>query len=159
MFYTTKWAVTAAYSFLVKVLFHSSCYTVAINGVDRYLRIKYCRNFEAVWTTRLALKLFCVAFYFLCFATSSTSIDRFCIRKTEYCYTNLYCSWWCCDRFDNIPSSSNYLNIKCSSQRVNSCCVRNNQQKDYQAKYANHVIVMRFHHSASNSLHCRWKYS
>ena len=88
---------------------------------------------------------------FLCFSSTSSSIDRLCIRETTYCYTNLYCSWWCCDRFDNIPSNSNYPDVKCSTQRVNSCCVRYNQQKDYQVKYANHVIGMRFHHFPSNS--------
>ena len=43
MFYTTKCSIIEAYLFLVTLLLHLSCYTVAIIGVDRYLRIKHYR--------------------------------------------------------------------------------------------------------------------
>ena len=62
MFYTTKCSIIEAYLFLVTLSLHLSCYTLAIIGVDRYLRIKH-RNFRTIWTRRVVLKLFFVAVF------------------------------------------------------------------------------------------------
>ena len=63
MFYTTKCSIIEAYLFLVTLLLHLSCYSLAIIGVDRYLRIKHYRNFRTMWTRRVVLKLFFVAVF------------------------------------------------------------------------------------------------
>ena len=63
MFYTTKCSIIEAYLFLVTLSLHLSCYTLAIIGVDRYLRIKHYRNFRTIWTRRVVLKLFFVAVF------------------------------------------------------------------------------------------------
>ena len=63
MFYV--FTIIEVYSFFVTFFLHSSCYTVTIIGVDRYLRIKHCRNFRTIWTTAVVLKLFRVAVFFL----------------------------------------------------------------------------------------------
>ena len=45
MLFSRNCAVIEAYLFLVAFLLHSSCYTVALIGVDRYLRIKHYGDF------------------------------------------------------------------------------------------------------------------
>ena len=111
MFYATKCTIIEVWSFLVTLFLHSSCYTVAMIGLDRYLRIKHYRNF---WDNDICIEII-LRSGFLCFDPSSTRIDRFCIEEAAYCYTTLYCNWWCCDSFDNITSNSDYPNIKCST--------------------------------------------
>ena len=41
--------------FIAVFLVHLSMYTVAIMGIDRYLRIKHYANFKAIWTKRVVL--------------------------------------------------------------------------------------------------------
>ena len=44
-------------AFVNVFLVHLSMYTIAIIGVDRYLRIKHHLNFKALWTTRVIIVL------------------------------------------------------------------------------------------------------
>ena len=55
--------IEASYSFLSAFLLHSSCYTVALIGVDHYLRIKHYGDFRNFWTTRVVLKFTCVSVF------------------------------------------------------------------------------------------------
>ena len=41
--------------FIAVFLVHLSMYTIAIMGIDRYLRIKHYANFKAIWTKRVVL--------------------------------------------------------------------------------------------------------
>ena len=43
---------------------HLSMYSIAIIGIDHYLRIKHYANFKALWTTRVVLTLICVLSFF-----------------------------------------------------------------------------------------------
>ena len=61
--FSKKCSVIEAYSFLSAFLLHSSYYTVALIGVDRYLRIKYYGDFGNFWTTRVVLKFTCVSIF------------------------------------------------------------------------------------------------
>ena len=63
MLFSRNCAVIEAYLFLVAFLLHSSCYTVALIGVDRYLRIKHYGDFKNFWTTRVVFKFTFVAIF------------------------------------------------------------------------------------------------
>ena len=63
MLFSTKCSVIEAFLFVSVFLLHSSCYTVALIGVDRYLRIKHCGDFKNFWTTRVILKLTCAVIF------------------------------------------------------------------------------------------------
>ena len=52
--------------FIAVFLVHLSMYTIAIMGIDRYLRIKHYANFKAIWTERVVL-VFISAEIFLAF--------------------------------------------------------------------------------------------
>ena len=41
-------------------LAHLSSYTIAIIGIDRYVRIKYYINFRTIWTTKVVRSIICV---------------------------------------------------------------------------------------------------
>ena len=49
--------------YLVAILLYSSCYTVALTGVDRYLRNKHYGDFRNFWTTRVVLKFIFAAIF------------------------------------------------------------------------------------------------
>ena len=59
--FSTKCSVIEAFLFVLAFLLHSSCYTVALIAVDRYLRIKRFGDFRNFWTTTVVLKLTCAA--------------------------------------------------------------------------------------------------
>ena len=63
MLFSRNCAVIKAYLFLVAFLLRSSCYTVALIGVDRYLRIKHYGDFKNFWTTRVVFKFPFVAIF------------------------------------------------------------------------------------------------
>ena len=63
IFFLTKCSVIEAFLFLSAFLLHSSCYTVALIGIDRYLRIKHFGHFKTFWTTRVVLRLTCAAVF------------------------------------------------------------------------------------------------
>ena len=63
-FYDTNCLVATACLFVSVFLTHVSGYTIAIIGIDRYIRIKYFVNFKAIWTTRVVLTLSCAGCFF-----------------------------------------------------------------------------------------------
>ena len=62
--YDTNCLVATACLFVTAFLTHVSGYTIAIIGIDRYIRIKYFVNFKAIWTTRVVLTLSCIGCFF-----------------------------------------------------------------------------------------------
>ena len=58
-FYNANCLVATTCLFVSVFLTHVSGYTIAIIGIDRYIRIKYFVNFKAIWTTRVVLTLSC----------------------------------------------------------------------------------------------------
>ena len=63
-FYDTNCLIVTACLFVSVFLTHVSGYTIAIIGIDRYIRIKYFVNFKAIWTTRVVLTLSCMGCVF-----------------------------------------------------------------------------------------------
>ena len=55
MLYQQNCVIGVVYMFIMIYFFHLSMYTVAVIGIDRYLRIKHYANFKALWTKRVAL--------------------------------------------------------------------------------------------------------
>ena len=71
--YNSSCSIVTASVFASVFLTHLSGYTIAIIGIDRYIRIKYYSKFKAIWTTRVVLVLFfiqCVLAFFQAFAMS-----------------------------------------------------------------------------------------
>ena len=56
-------------------LAHLSGYTIAIIGIDRYIRIKYYSKFKTIWTTRVVLVLFYVECILALFQALIMTID------------------------------------------------------------------------------------
>ena len=56
-------------------LTHLSGYTIAIIGIDRYIRIKYYSKFKAIWTTRVVLVLFYIECLLALFQALMMTID------------------------------------------------------------------------------------
>ena len=51
------------YSYFIvcfRFLANLSSYTIAIIGIDRYIRTKYYTNFRAIWTTKVVTSLICI---------------------------------------------------------------------------------------------------
>ena len=63
-FYKANCLVATTCLFVSVFLTHVSGYTIAIIGIDRYIRIKYFVNFKAIWTTRVVLTLSCIGCIF-----------------------------------------------------------------------------------------------
>ena len=63
LFYATHCSVGEVYAFFSVFLLHISGYTIAIIGVDRYLRIRYYAIFKTIWTTKKVLKLTLILFF------------------------------------------------------------------------------------------------
>ena len=59
--YGAKCSVIHASVCVSTFLAHLSSYTIAIIGIDRYVRIKYYTNFRAIWTTNVVTSLICAA--------------------------------------------------------------------------------------------------
>ena len=55
-FYNANCLVATTCLFVSAFLTHVSGYTIAIIGIDCYIRIKYFVNFKSIWTTRVVLK-------------------------------------------------------------------------------------------------------
>ena len=58
--YGAKRSVTHSLMWVSIFLAHLSSYTIAIIGIDRYVRIKYCTHFRTIWTTKVIISLTCV---------------------------------------------------------------------------------------------------
>ena len=58
--YGAKRSVTHSLMWVSIFLAHLSSYTIAIIGIDRYVRIKYCKHFRTIWTTKVIISLTCV---------------------------------------------------------------------------------------------------
>ena len=63
IFFQQNAPVIKAFLFASLFLLRSSCYTVALIGIDRYLRIKHFRHFKTFWTTRVVLRLTCAVVF------------------------------------------------------------------------------------------------
>ena len=63
-FYNANCLVTTTCLFVSAFLTHVSGYTIAIIGIDCYIRIKYFVNFKSIWTTRVVLTLSCIGYIF-----------------------------------------------------------------------------------------------
>lgn len=61
--FSTKCPVIEAFLFASVFLLRSSFYTVALIGIDRYLRIKHFGHFKTFWTTRVVLRLTCAVVF------------------------------------------------------------------------------------------------
>ena len=55
-------------------LAHLSFYTIAIIGTDRYVRIKYYTNFQAIWTTKVVTSLICAGCLLALFQAITLSV-------------------------------------------------------------------------------------
>ena len=55
IFYEKSCSTMDLYAFITVFSVHLSMYTIALIGIDRYLRIKHYANFKALWTTRAVL--------------------------------------------------------------------------------------------------------
>ena len=55
--YEKKCILMDIYGFAAVFILHLSMYTIAIIGIDRYIRIKHYVNFKTLWTTRVVLTL------------------------------------------------------------------------------------------------------
>ena len=51
------------HAFVASFIVHLSIYTIAIIGIDRYIRIKHFVNFKTLWTTRVLLTLIFIAVF------------------------------------------------------------------------------------------------
>ena len=67
LFYVTHCSVVEAYAFFSVFLLHTSGYTIAIIGVDRYLRIRYYAIINTIWTTKKVLKSTLILFFLALF--------------------------------------------------------------------------------------------
>ena len=65
--YKQKCLVKMVSRFSSEFLTHLSGYTIAITGIDRYMRIKFYANLRALWTIRVASTLMCVGFFLALF--------------------------------------------------------------------------------------------
>ena len=62
LFYATHCSFVEVYAFFSVFLLHTSGYTIAMIGVDRYLRIRFYAIFKTIWTTKKVLKLTLILF-------------------------------------------------------------------------------------------------
>lgn len=56
LLYVINCSLLLAQIFFSVFLTHLSMYTIAIIGVDRYVRIKYYVNFKTMWTKKVDLR-------------------------------------------------------------------------------------------------------
>ena len=70
------------FSYYSLFLTHVSGYTIAIIGIDRYIRIKYFVNFKAIRTTRVVLTLSCIGCIFALIQALMIRTDLL-LRKVE----------------------------------------------------------------------------
>ena len=61
MFYVQSCLVAHASIFVLVFGVHLLMYTIAIIGVDRYLRIKHYASFKAIWTTKIVISLISIS--------------------------------------------------------------------------------------------------
>ena len=73
--YFSSCSVNTASVFASVFLAHLSGYTIAIIGIDRYIRIKYYSKFKAIWTTRVVLVLFYIECLLALFQALMMTID------------------------------------------------------------------------------------
>ena len=73
--YFSSCSVNIASVFASVFLAHLSGYTIAIIGIDRYIRIKYYSKFKTIWTTRVVLVLFYVECILALFQALIMTID------------------------------------------------------------------------------------
>ena len=74
--------------FIAVFLVHLSMYTIAIMGIDRYLRIKHYANFKAIWTERVVL-VFISAEIFLAFLQAIMTLIGL-LTETEHIVVPVY---------------------------------------------------------------------
>ena len=66
IFYKRNCILIYTHAFVAVFILHLSMYTIAIIGIDRYIRIKHFVNFKTLWTTSVVLTLvFIEVFLFL----------------------------------------------------------------------------------------------
>lgn len=73
--YELNCIVIAVSIFLAVFFTHVSAYTIALMGIDRYLRIKYYAKFKAIWRRKVVLTLISVAFFLSFFIAVLTEIS------------------------------------------------------------------------------------
>ena len=73
--YFSSCSIVTASVFASVFLAHLSGYTIAIIGIDRYIRIKYYSKFKAIWTTRVVLVLFYIECLLALFQALMMTID------------------------------------------------------------------------------------
>lgn len=67
---------------------HLSGYTIAITGMDRYVRIKFYANVKAIWSIKVVLTSISVAFFFALFQAVMTEIGL--LLKQEQLVTTIF---------------------------------------------------------------------
>ena len=73
--YELNCIVIAVSIFLAVFFTYLSAYTIALMGIDRYLRIKYYAKFKAIWRRKVVLTLISVAFFLSFFIAVLTEIS------------------------------------------------------------------------------------
>ena len=73
--YEINCIVNAVSAFLAVFFTHVSAYTIALIGIDRYLRIKYYAKFKAIWRKKVVLTLISVAFFLSLFIAVMAEIS------------------------------------------------------------------------------------
>ena len=94
--------------FQLVFLSHLSNYIIAMIAVDCYVRIKNYVNFKTLLTTKAVLKLMWVAFCLALFKGFLVTTGMLLVC----CYVYLYDIGRYYNKYDNSPSSQNYLDIR-----------------------------------------------
>ena len=88
LFFGAPCSFDEAFIFAGTFLSHTSNYTIAVLGVDRYFRIKHYATFRAMWTTKVVSKLMCTVFFLAliqaAMITTGTALGK------EYVATSFY---------------------------------------------------------------------
>ena len=74
LIYGAKCSVIHASVCVLTFLAHLSSYTIAIIGIDRYVRIKYYTNFRTIWTTKVVISLICAGYLLALFQAVTLSV-------------------------------------------------------------------------------------
>ena len=69
-FYEKKCFLQRLFRILSTFLVHLSCYTIALMGIDRYIRIRYYVKFKSMWITKVVTIAICMSFSLLCLKQS-----------------------------------------------------------------------------------------
>ena len=73
-FYENSCSTMNIYAFITVFSVHLSMYTIALIGIDRYLRIKHYASFKVLWTTRAVLVFISIEVFLACMQATMTLI-------------------------------------------------------------------------------------